>query len=303
MVSSGQVNSDLSSITSALSQYTSCVTDLSSSWKGDSFDNLSSKASEFSSEYTSSLTSQFNAFASTCDLYEQYKTAKQNKANAQTNYNNAVASDDKRSAAGYSSDITKYDNEMNNLKSQIESQLSTASGVKLEATSISLGSISGATSSDGSVTSESQARATSSSQTIQSAMDWAIGIANDDSHGYSQNTRYGNPNYDCSSLVIAAYEAAGVPVKEAGAGYTGNMRSAFTSVGFTWIPGQPNMANLQPGDVLLDENTHAEMYVGNGQNVGAHSNYDGVDGDSSGKEINIQAYSNHHWDGVLRYEG
>ena len=168
----------------------------------------------------------------------------------------------------------------------------------------SASSSSSSSSSSGTTTSGSSkttGAAKSSSSTINSAIDWAVGIANDNSHGYSQNTRWGNPNYDCSSLVISAYENAGIKVKEAGASYTGNMKKAFQKAGFEWIPGDPKKTGLElkPGDVLLKENNHTEMYVGNGKNVGAHSNYDGKNGDSSGKEINVQA-SNHAWDGVLR---
>lgn len=57
-------------------------------------------------------------------------------------------------------------------------------------------------------------------------------IATDDSHGYSQDSRWGNPDYDCSSLVIQAWEQAGVPVKTAGATYTGNMYNIFLKWGF-----------------------------------------------------------------------
>ena len=35
---------------------------------------------------------------------------------------------------------------------------------------------------------------------IETAVNWAIGIANDNSHGYDQGSRDG-PNYDCSSLL------------------------------------------------------------------------------------------------------
>jgi hypothetical protein len=42
-------------------------------------------------------------------------------------------------------------------------------------------------------------------QKILSAINWAVAIANDDSHGYDQTNRWG-PDYDCSSLVIQAYE-------------------------------------------------------------------------------------------------
>lgn len=135
------------------------------------------------------------------------------------------------------------------------------------------------------------------------AIDWAYDIANDNTHGYSQSTRWGNPNYDCSSFVISAYEAAGVPVKENGATYTGNMKQAFLKSGFIWIPGNPNVNDLQPGDVLLSESHHTELYVGNGRNLGAHSNYDGRDGDSSGSEIDEGNYYSFPWDGVLRYVG
>ncbi len=140
-------------------------------------------------------------------------------------------------------------------------------------------------------------------EAVKDAMEWALKTANDSSHGYSQSTRWGNPNYDCSSFVISAYEAAGIPVKEAGATYTGDMRAAFLKCGFEWIPGNPNVNSLQPGDILLDENSHTEMYIGNGKNIGAHSNYDGVNGDSSGREICVNNYYSHPWDGVLRYVG
>ena len=51
---------------------------------------------------------------------------------------------------------------------------------------------------------------------IESAVNWAVKIANDNSHGYDQNSRWG-PNYDCSSLVISAFEQAGCKVKSGGA--------------------------------------------------------------------------------------
>ena len=39
---------------------------------------------------------------------------------------------------------------------------------------------------------------------IDTAVNFMLQIANDDSHGYSQDDRWG-PDYDCSSLVIQAY--------------------------------------------------------------------------------------------------
>lgn len=140
---------------------------------------------------------------------------------------------------------------------------------------------------------------------VNEAMAWAIKHADDDKYGYSMNsTRWGEPNFDCSTLVISAYQAAGTGVKDAGASYCGNMKDAFLSTGkFEWIPGEPNVNDLKPGDILLNPNKHTEMYVGKGNNVGAHDNRDGRDGDSSGTEVNVQGYWSPGWTGVLRYKG
>ena len=142
---------------------------------------------------------------------------------------------------------------------------------------------------------------------IRSAVDWAVGIANDNSHGYDQIGRWG-PDYDCSSLVISAYEQAGVPVKEAGATYTGNMKNAFTKCGFKALPFSTSLVLLE-GDVLLNEKHHTALYIGNGKIVQASCNekggiYNGKDGDQTGKEIavgNYYIYKNGGWDYVLRY--
>lgn len=52
---------------------------------------------------------------------------------------------------------------------------------------------------------------------ISQAVDYMKDIANDSKHGYSQTNRWGSPDtwsdYDCSSLVISAWQEAGVPVR------------------------------------------------------------------------------------------
>lgn len=140
---------------------------------------------------------------------------------------------------------------------------------------------------------------------VENAINWAIGIANDNSHGYSQSNRWG-PNYDCSSFVISAFRSAGF--NTGSAANTGNMRSQFTQNGFDWIPWSQigNMSNLQRGDILLRdtgiwEKQHTEIYLGNGKNVGAHSNrgYPQT-GDQTGTEVSVDGYYYHPWDGVLR---
>lgn len=141
---------------------------------------------------------------------------------------------------------------------------------------------------------------------IESACTWAVGIANDNSHGYDQIHRQG-PDYDCSSLAINAYEQAGVKVKEAGATYTGNMRSAFVKCGFKAIKYVKGM-ELKRGDVVLNEKHHVLMYLGSGKMVQASSSetggITGKTGDQTGREIyvgNFYEFSK-GWDYVLRYE-
>ena len=105
----------------------------------------------------------------------------------------------------------------------------------------------------------------------EKAAAWAEAVAAEDRHGYDQQNRWG-PDYDCSSLVISAYQQAGVPVKDRGATYTGNMRSAFLACGFvdaTYEVGLSSGYGIIAGDVLLNDTHHACIAVTNGIKSGA----------------------------------
>lgn len=144
---------------------------------------------------------------------------------------------------------------------------------------------------------------------IEGAVSWAVAIANNPAHGYDQTHRWG-PDYDCSSLVISAWESVGVAVREAWASYTGNMRGAFLACGFRDVIGSVDLATgigLEPGDVLLNYAAHTAMVTGNGRIVAARINEHGqttggAEGDQTGREICQQAYYNYPWDAVLRYQ-
>lgn len=147
---------------------------------------------------------------------------------------------------------------------------------------------------------------------IEKAIEWALNIANDSSHGYDQANRWG-PNYDCSSFLITAWEKAGVPVKTKGATFTGNMKSVFLKCGFKDVTKNDNVefgmgAGLQRGDILLHEQNHTAMYLGGGQIVQASINErggitGGQSGDQTGGEINVRNYYNYPWKVLLRYTG
>ncbi|MDD3338931.1 MAG: peptidoglycan-binding protein [Lachnospiraceae bacterium] len=151
---------------------------------------------------------------------------------------------------------------------------------------------------------------------IETATQWMINLANDNSHGYDQDYRWG-PDYDCASAVITAWEYAGVPVKTNGASYTGDMKSVFLATGFSDVSASCNFntcAGMQYGDVLhrrANGSGHTAMYVGNNQIVHARSNENGdrtggQTGDQTGNEICVSSYSNgssNPWTTVLRYTG
>ena len=146
------------------------------------------------------------------------------------------------------------------------------------------------------------------SSVIDKAVSWALNIANDDTHGYDQTNRWG-PDYDCSSLVISAFEQAGLPVKKKGASYTGNMYKAFKACGFKDVTKSIKLKNgdgIQKGDVLLNTGQHTALVVSPGQIVHASQNENkkvtgGKTGDQTKKEIYVRNYYNHPWDYVLRY--
>ena len=92
------------------------------------------------------------------------------------------------------------------------------------------------------------ANAASLDSRVEAAIQWAISIANDDSHGYSQSNRNG-PNYDCSSFVSTAFKNGGFSVS--GSLNTSSMADAFVKVGFT---------KYKKGDVLADDVAYNYVY-------------------------------------------
>ena len=134
---------------------------------------------------------------------------------------------------------------------------------------------------------------------------WAIdNMANDDHVGYNtpnpNDWKYsdtGSWDVDCSSMVYYALKETRYSewggTCEMG---TANEPDMLSAKGFVQHEFH-SIDELEPGDILWTRGTgrdgqyhhHTEIYVADGKNVGAHSNYDGEYGDSSGKEVNVQS--------------
>ena len=142
---------------------------------------------------------------------------------------------------------------------------------------------------------------------ISDAITWAVAIANDDTHGYDQGDRWG-PDYDCSSLLISAFDQAGCPVKEAGASYSGDMEEAWIKLGGIALDFYAELP-LVRGDILWREG-HVGMYIGESKVVSAHSNengetHGGQTGDQTGHEIDVSSLAQtiewNDWARVFRF--
>lgn len=142
-------------------------------------------------------------------------------------------------------------------------------------------------------------------------VDLALSYADDDTHGYSQKPPSGRwgPDYDCSSLLYHLANEAGYPVGAGGdkVRFTGTMLKDFEKAGFQILPfANVGISDLEIGDILLNLALHAEVYVGNGESVGATSSetggFVGESGDQTGREIERHPVTtfDKEWDYILR---
>ncbi|MFO0599116.1 MAG: peptidoglycan-binding protein [Myxococcaceae bacterium] len=145
---------------------------------------------------------------------------------------------------------------------------------------------------------------------VEQAIAWALKIAADPRHGYSQARRASGRDYDCSSFVASAFKSAGFHI--AGLPATANMRNAYRAAGFQVIPfSQVGKGGLRRGDILLrPSNLHGghghTALVTSSQSksiVHAFGDHDGRPGESRGQEISTASYYNGNWDFVIRWPG
>jgi len=170
---------------------------------------------------------------------------------------------------------------------------------------------------------------------VETAVLWAIDIANDPIHGYSQgaeNATAANPytgsregpDYDCSSLVYHAFNYGGFKIIDTwhknpkymarynGKQYSGDSDTIWEDLQtlggwkkFSWAEIKDN---LQRGDILCRPQFHVAIYIGDGKTVEARgvNNPTGMGryetGDQGG-EIDFYDAYNRGWEEVYRYVG
>ena len=139
---------------------------------------------------------------------------------------------------------------------------------------------------------------------IEQAVSYMESIAKDDSHGYAQDNRSGNPDYDCSSLVGTALNKAGFNVKPLST--TRTLYDQLNNCGFKTIG--INDARKR-GDIFLSPGHHVVMCTDANNIVHASINENGkttngLPGDQTGKEICTRSFytPSYGWTYHLRYD-
>jgi len=169
---------------------------------------------------------------------------------------------------------------------------------------------------------------------VEAAVEWALKIAADPAHGYSQGaenaTAYNpytgsreGPDYDCSSLVYHAFEIGGFKIIEAwhqnpkyfsrysGRQYSGDSDTIWEDLqtlgGWKKFSWDEIKDNLQRGDILNMPQHHVAIYIGSGQTVEARGVNNprggGYETGDQGGEIDIYNAHGRGWTEVYRYVG
>ena len=171
---------------------------------------------------------------------------------------------------------------------------------------------------------------------VEAMVQWAEAVAADNSYGYSMGVYTGrgldrlcpytnsgaSKDYDCATFVNAALAFSGMGKDFMNASVKPSpvvrgvknllvkngwkkvlIKHKYKKNGKTaYYYTKPTVKQLKRGDIVLNCSCHIQIHVGNGYDVGAHNNYDGKSGDSSGREVSV----NYSWTGyneVYRYYG
>ena len=131
---------DGTTLTTTLSDYDGKISGLASSWKGTSYDSFNSQTTAFVSEYKP-IADQLNSFGSACDNYIEYENKRNILKQREADLEKEQAKPDDEQDKVYIHNLINYISQLKSdieiLKTQITSDLSTAGSTKLEATALS----------------------------------------------------------------------------------------------------------------------------------------------------------------------
>ena len=137
---------------------------------------------------------------------------------------------------------------------------------------------------------------------IEKAVSYANKIAADNTHGYDQENRLGDPDFDCSSFVARCLIEGGFPI--APDSWTGNLYDQLVKCGFHEVIDK----NVEPGDIFLTPGRHVVIAVSPSKIAHASLNEKGgitggKPGDQTGKEICIRNFytPSYGWKYHMRY--
>lgn len=138
---------------------------------------------------------------------------------------------------------------------------------------------------------------------IEQALADCLAYARDDTHGYElgyHSSSAMETGTDCSGLVrLYAAKLTGVGVNSFPDFSTRTERKVLTGRG--WQAIAFSLAKARRGDVLLTEpNGHTVIYLGGSRILGAEGDWDGVRGDSGGREVCERSYYDYSYNWILR---
>ena len=131
---------------------------------------------------------------------------------------------------------------------------------------------------------------TASSAQVEKAVQIAIDLGN---QGLSYEWgKEGPDSFDCTGFVSYCFSQAGFPISPC---HGSAFDDAFLSMGFEEIPfSGGDCSQLQRGDIL-NNSQHVELYIGGGQQAGAHSRNSGVSV--------TDFWTEYSWESIYRYTG
>ena len=270
MVSSGEVLQDGNTLEEKLEKYNTEITGLKGSWKGNSYDNLSSKAGEFVGEYTGVISEQVSSFAEAVDLYEEYVKLKKQKKELESKLSGMDADDPDR--ATVIEEIERLEKEMKALKAEIEGILaSITESLKAEGQSYSVSVPKGADVS-GTAFSAPVSSSSSSSTSSKGLKDWT----NDDNFVY-YNQGGGWDDYRFSA-------GGSSSMASSGCGPT-SMAMVMSSLGYDVTPNDTAEWSADHGG-HVEGGTTDDFFTGYADAMGVNSQSLGTSSDSIRNALN-----------------